>query len=63
MARPTPDDESAIRDLYARYSWALDTGDTDGYVALFTDDAEATRRRRRVISKSARGATRSASWF
>ncbi len=24
-------------ELYARYSWALDTGDTDGYVALFTD--------------------------
>jgi hypothetical protein len=31
----------AIIDLYARYCWALDTGDTDGYVALFTTDAEA----------------------
>ncbi len=36
------EDESGIRQLYARYSWALDTGDTDAYCALFTDDAEAT---------------------
>src|SRR3569833_185776 len=42
MARPAVEDELAIRELYARYSWALDTGDTDGYVALFTEDAEAT---------------------
>jgi len=31
----------AIIELFARYSWALDTGDTDGYVALYTTDAEA----------------------
>ena len=42
MARPAVEDELAIRELYARYSWALDTGDTDGYVNLFTEDAEAT---------------------
>ena len=42
MTRPSVEDELAIRELYARYSWALDTGDTDGYVALFTDDAEAS---------------------
>jgi len=42
VASPTLEDEGAIRQLYARYSWALDTGDTDSYVALFTPDAEAT---------------------
>jgi uncharacterized protein (TIGR02246 family) len=42
MTRPPVADELAIRELYARYCWALDTGDTDGYVDLFTDDAEAT---------------------
>jgi len=41
MKGPGTDDRMGILDLYARYSWALDTGDTDGYVALFTDDAEA----------------------
>ena len=42
MTRPPVEDELAIRELYARYCWALDTGDTDGYCALFTEDAEAT---------------------
>jgi uncharacterized protein (TIGR02246 family) len=42
MTRPPVEDELAIRELYARYSWALDTGDTEGYVALFAPDAEAT---------------------
>jgi hypothetical protein len=42
MIRPAVEDELAIRELYARYSWALDTGDTDGYCALFTPDAEAS---------------------
>jgi len=42
MTRPSVEDELAIRELYARYCWALDTGDTDGYCALFTADAEAT---------------------
>ena len=42
MPGPSVEDQLAIHALYARYSWALDTGDTDGYVALFTEDAEAT---------------------
>ena len=42
MTRPPVENELAIRELYARYCWALDTGDTDGYCALFTEDAEAT---------------------
>lgn len=37
---PSVEDRFAIQDLYARYCWALDTGDTDGYVAMFTEDAE-----------------------
>ena len=35
-----------ILELYARYSWALDTGDTDGYVALFAPHAQATEETR-----------------
>jgi hypothetical protein len=46
MQRPSVQDRLEILDLYASYSWALDTGDTDGYVALFTDDAEATEETR-----------------
>ncbi len=46
MTEPTTEDRLAIYELYARYSWALDTGDTDGYVALFTEDAEATEETR-----------------
>jgi len=42
MDGPSSDDRTAIYELYARYSWALDTGDTEGYLALFTEDAEAT---------------------
>ena len=42
MPAPSADDVVHIQQLYARYSWALDTGDTDGYLALFADDAEAT---------------------
>jgi SnoaL-like domain len=36
---PSPDDRNAIEDLYHAYLWALDTGDTDGYVATFHADA------------------------
>jgi ketosteroid isomerase-like protein len=36
---PSVQDRLLIDELYARYSWALDTGDTDGYVDLFTPDA------------------------
>jgi SnoaL-like domain len=42
MHGPSFQDRTEIYELYARYSWALDTGDTDGYVALFTTDAEVT---------------------
>jgi hypothetical protein len=42
MNHPSLQDRIEIYELYARYSWALDTGDTDGYVALFTKDAEVT---------------------
>jgi hypothetical protein len=47
MKGPSTEDRLAILELYARYSWALDTGDTDGYVALFTADAEATEETRK----------------
>jgi len=46
MQQPSPEDRLAIQDLYARYSWALDTGDTDAYVALFAEDAEASEETR-----------------
>ena len=42
MSQLKTKDRVAIYELYARYCWALDTGDTDGYVSLFTEDAEAT---------------------
>lgn len=42
MQHPDAADRTEIYELYARYSWALDTGDTEGYVALFTRDAEVT---------------------
>jgi ketosteroid isomerase-like protein len=35
----TADDRLDITALYARQVWALDTGDVDGYVDTFTDDA------------------------
>jgi ketosteroid isomerase-like protein len=34
----TADDQLAIRDTIARYAWALDTGDVDGFVACFCRD-------------------------
>jgi SnoaL-like domain len=46
MQGPGTQDRLEILELYARYSWALDTGDTDGYVALFAEDAEATEETR-----------------
>jgi hypothetical protein len=36
---PTPEDHVAIADLLARYCLALDTGDAEGWVALFLPDA------------------------
>jgi hypothetical protein len=46
MKGPSVEDRLAIYELYARYCWALDTGDTDGYVALFTEDGEASEETR-----------------
>ncbi|MGC1459055.1 MAG: nuclear transport factor 2 family protein [Steroidobacteraceae bacterium] len=46
MNSPSAQDRMEIYELFARYSWALDTGDTDGYVALFTEDAEVTEETR-----------------
>jgi uncharacterized protein (TIGR02246 family) len=34
------EDRDAIRDLFARYCLCVDTGDTDGYADVFTDDGE-----------------------
>lgn len=39
MHKPfTPEDRFAIKDLLARYGWALDTGDVDAFVACFAPD-------------------------
>ena len=42
MRRPSAADRIEIYELYARYCWALDTGDTEAYVALFTSDGEVS---------------------
>src|SRR5262245_14440794 len=39
VERPAVEDQLLIHDLYARYSWALDTGDTEAYVRLFAAGA------------------------
>jgi uncharacterized protein (TIGR02246 family) len=33
------EDRIAVEDVMARYVWAVDSFDADGYVAVFTDDA------------------------
>ena len=35
----TYQDRIAVEDVMARYVWAVDSFDADGYVAVFTDDA------------------------
>jgi len=35
----TYDDRVAVEDVMARYVWAVDSLDPDGYVAVFTEDA------------------------
>jgi uncharacterized protein (TIGR02246 family) len=35
----TYEDRIAVEDVMARYVWAVDSLDADGYVAVFTDDA------------------------
>ncbi len=37
---PGVEDRFAIDDLYNEYMWALDTGDTEGWLDCFTEDAE-----------------------
>ena len=37
-AKLTADDLVEIQQLYARYNWALDSGDSQGYAATFTPD-------------------------
>ncbi len=37
-SRLTADDRAEIVELFARYAWTGDTGDADGYVALFTEN-------------------------
>jgi len=36
---PTLEERVLIQELCARYAWALDTADTEGYAACFTEDA------------------------
>ena len=39
MNTPLPvEDQLAIREVIARYAWALDTGDVEGFVACFCSD-------------------------
>jgi uncharacterized protein (TIGR02246 family) len=35
----TYEDRTAVEDVMARYVWAVDSLDADGYAAVFTDDA------------------------
>jgi hypothetical protein len=36
---PDTENKVAIHELLARYAWSLDTGDIEGFVACFTEDA------------------------
>lgn len=38
MPAPSTVDQLAIHDVIARYAWALDTGDVEGFVACFCTD-------------------------
>jgi hypothetical protein len=54
---PVPVDvQLAIRDLLGRYAWALDTGDTEGYVRLFVPDVGTIVEHRPDGTRHARGA-------
>ena len=55
MTGPSTEDRLAILELYARYCWALDTGDTEGYVAMFTEDGEITEETRDGTIEARRG--------
>ena len=41
MTLPSPEDDLAIRQLFAHYYRALDVGDTEGYLDCYTPDARA----------------------
>ncbi len=55
MQGPSPQDRTEIYELYARYRWALDTGDTEAYVALFSADGEAIEETREGATEVYRG--------
>lgn len=38
MGKPSTEDRFAIADLFARYMWAIDTGDVEALVSCFTRD-------------------------
>jgi hypothetical protein len=40
----TYEDRIAVEDVMARYVWAVDSLDADGYDAVFTEDAKGCRR-------------------
>ena len=55
----TYEDRIAVEDVMARYVWAVDSLDPDGYVAVFTEDAVidsngSISRGRRVAAMSSR---------
>lgn len=37
--QPSFEDKFAIHELLSKYAWTFDTGDVDGFVSCFTDDA------------------------
>jgi ketosteroid isomerase-like protein len=51
--RPSVEDTLLIHDLYARYSWALDTGDTESYVQLYLPDAVVLETRPEGVREAA----------
>ena len=46
----TYEDRIAVEDVMARYVWAVDSLDADGYVAVFTEDA--TRSEDRLVKRN-----------
>ena len=50
-------DRAAIEEVMMKYVWTVDSLDADGYVSVFTDDAEI-----HTTAPSSRATTRSARW-
>lgn len=44
QSRLSAEDRFGIQDLFAAYGWALETGDVEGLVAVFTEDAVMTEK-------------------